>query len=62
MAKKMDDSKKIIDLLRGVPGAKISSIEIEFEDPSEDPAGKSNESDMKDQIIQEILKQRSKKK
>lgn len=51
-----DDAKKIIALLKNAKGAKISSIEIEFEDPEEDSG------DMKDKIVKDIAKQRRKRK
>lgn len=55
--KKSDDTAKIMSILKSVPGAKISSIEIEFEDPAE-AQSKAEEMDMKDMILAEILKQR----
>lgn len=54
--KNNDDAKKIIELLRNAKGAKVSSIEIEFEDPEEDNG------DMKSKIVKDIAKQRGKKK
>ncbi len=55
MAKKKDSSEDIIKLIRSSKGAKVSSIEIEFEDPED-------EEDMKDKVVKSIDKQRSKKK
>lgn len=49
-----DDSSKIMALLRNAKGAKISSIEIEFEDPKE-------EEDSKDKVYNELMKQMKKK-
>lgn len=51
-----DDSKKILALLKNAKGAKISSIEIEFEDPEEENG------DMKEKIVKSINKQRGKKR
>lgn len=52
-----DDSKKIMALLKNAKGAKISSIEIEFEEPEDDM-----ENGMKSKIVKGIKKQRGKKK